>query len=589
MAKSAPKFFTSHLPSVNQQRTLFDMSKTDTVTINPDYYYPNYQLLVIPGDTVVLDYSNVIRLLDALQVPMMDNLYCDTHWWYVPFDIVWDYTKNFFGEKKRPSDPDITTLPIIQFTGNNDLPQVGSVYDYFGIPIEGYDTASNQPLLTGGFDIQALPLMSYYLIHDDWIRDEQRQNYLLDTPDFTATTFSPSDFTLYKRGKRFDYFTSTLLNPTGNAVPTTVDIGGLAPVYAVGEVKGSNSYGAKIVPNFGTGAGDYITNMRFATANSLGSPVPSMNQTDHVTNSGNIFAYTMATGESPFNNEGLRAKGLSGVTAQPPNVYLSPNNLWADLSASSTVTVEQLRRAFQVQAYNETIARYGERYPEYIYGLYGTIAPESMMYRPEFLGSTHQRLSTQPIVQTTGTSNAPLGDLGAIVTGGVSEPVFTRSFSKFGYIIGCINIYSDMTYFQGLQKHWKLRDRMDFPVSIFANLTDQPVYKDEIVLTGTSTDKEVFGYSEIYAWAKYEQNTLRGLVRPNAPQSIGQWSLAQKFDSVPVNDDTFITSTTPIDRVTAVASDESNVHHFIVNQKIDVKLTRELPAHSDPMKWMFRS
>lgn len=578
MAKSAPKFFTSHLPSVNQQRTLFDMSKTDTVTINPDYYYPNYQLLVIPGDTVVLDYSNVIRLLDALQVPMMDNLYCDTHWWYVPFDIVWDYTKNFFGEKKRPSDPDITTLPIIQFTGNNDLPAVGSVYDYFGIPIVGNDTSNNQPLLTGSFDINALPLMSYYLIHDDWIRDEQRQNYLLDTPDFTATTFSPSDFTLYKRGKRFDYFTSTLLNPTGNAVPTTINLPGYAPVSTY-NITGTNPSFSRVAPQSNIG----ILYQR-ADEDTIGTNKFQL----YADPLNNIYTGTIdGLANDKFHALGYRTSGTAdGAQA---GATLTPVNMYANLGGATGVSVEQLRRAFQVQAYNETIARYGERYPEYIYGLYGTIAPESMMYRPEFLGSTHQRLSTQPIVQTTGTSNAPLGDLGAIVTGGVSEPVFTRSFSKFGYIIGCINIYSDMTYFQGLQKHWKLRDRMDFPVSIFANLTDQPVYKDEIVLTGTSTDQEVFGYSEIYAWAKYEQNTLRGLVRPNAPQSIGQWSLAQKFDSVPVNDDTFITSTTPIDRVTAVASDENNVHHFIVNQKIDVKLTRELPAHSDPMKWMFRS
>lgn len=581
MAKSAPKFFTSHLPSVNQQRTLFDMSKTDTVTINPDYYYPNYNLLVIPGDTIVLEYSNVIRLLDALQVPMMDNLYCDTHWWYVPFDIVWDYTKNFFGEKKRPSDPDITTLPTVEFTGSNDLPQVGSVYDYFGIPIEGYDTASNQPLLTGAFSINALPLMSYYLIHDDWVRDEQRQNYLLDTPDFTKQTFSPSDFTLYKRGKRFDYFTSTLLNPTGNSTPTVLNIGGFAPISAY-DITGTNPSFTRVPPQSSIGTlfesanegslGQLRQNLALCRGDnlspSIGSTIDGMSNTKFFT----------ASGQGPV---------ISGTAV--PGDGIVPVNLYANLQNATGVSVDDLRRAFQVQAYNETIARYGERYPEYIYGLYGTIAPESMMYRPEFLGSTHQRLSTQPIVQTTGTTNAPLGDLGAIVTGGVSKPVFTRSFSKFGYVIGCINIYSDLTYFQGLEKHWKLRDRMDFPVSIFANLTDQPVYKDEIVLTGTSSDKEVFGYSEIYAWAKYSQNTLRGLVRPNAPQSIGQWSLAEKFSSVPVNDDTFITSTTPIDRVTAVASDENNVHHFIVNQKIDVKLTRELPAHSDPMKWMFRS
>ena len=249
MSKSAPKHFFSQNPSVNQQRTMFDMSKTDTVTINPDYYYPNYKLLVIPGDTVVLDYSNMMRLLDPLQVPMMDNLYCDTHFWFVTFDNVWDYTNNFFGEKKRPSDPDINTLPLINFTSSN-LPQQGSVYDYFGIPIVGNDYSSSgssgsspdSPLLTGSFSINALPLMSYYLIHDDWIRDEQRVDYLLDTPDFTATTFSPDKFTLYKRGKRFDYFTSTLLEPQVGE-PVSINLGQV-PVVGNGSGLGLTSDGS---------------------------------------------------------------------------------------------------------------------------------------------------------------------------------------------------------------------------------------------------------------------------------------------------------------------------------------------------------
>lgn len=570
MSKSAPKHFFSQNPSVNSQRTLFDMSKTDTVTLNPDIYYPNFSMLVCPGDTVVLGYSNMIRLLDSLQVPMMDNLYCDTHWWFVAFDNVWDYTKNFFGEKKRPSDPDINSLPIIQFTSNN-LPQVGSVYDYFGIPIVGNDykdgSNNDQPLLTGSFDIQAMPLLSYYLIHDDWIRDEQRQDYLLDTPDFKKLTFAPTDFDLYKRGKRFDYFTSTLLNPTGNANMVNVNLtttngDGFIPVIA--NLPHTNS---DFIKQNGSGV------MTFSNIDTSGTP-----------------PYTVSnyTGSKAFGTtNGAFGPSSASGSFTTASQLVAPDNLSAFLSNSS-VSVEVLRRAFQVQAYYETLARYGQgRYTEYLYSMYNVINPDQLLDRAEYLGETHQRLSVQPIVQTADTTNAPLGNLGAIVSGGVSEGVFTRSFTRFGYIIGCINIYADMTYYQGLEKHWSLHDRMDFPLSIFANLTDQPVYKKEIVLTGTSTDDEVFGYQEIYAWAKYNQNSLRGLVRPNAPQSIGYWSLAQKFDSVPVNNDTFITSTTPIDRITSVNT-ANNVHHFICNQKIDVKLTRELPAHSDPMKWMFR-
>lgn len=568
MSKQSFKHYFSKNPTVNSQRTLFDMSYVNTTTINPDYCYPVYHQLILPGDTVVMDYSNMIRLLDPLQVPMMDNLYCDTLYFFVPFDQVWDYTAQFFGEKKRPSDPDIQTLPKINFTSSS-LPTVGSVYDYFEIPISNSGDSGN--LLTNGFSIQALPLLSYYAIHDDWIRDEQRQDYLLDSPDFKAQTFSPSKFALYKRGKRFDYFTSTILEP--NMPVTTLPMGTSANVYGDGTAlkltnNPSPSMAFQWSPVYSTSSPGHLT----ARYNGIGNmPLPNTN-----TNTNNSMS----------NNDVVGIASKSNLTQS--NGDILPSGLYADLTSATAVSVEQMRRAFQVQAYQETIQRYGTRFPEYIYAMYGVITDDLLYRRCEFLGATHQRLSVQPIVQNTGTSSAPLGDLGAIVSGATSESVFTRSFTQYGYIIGIINIYADLTYYQGLDKEWSLEDKMDFPLNIFANLTDQPVYKKELVLTGGSTDDEVFGYQEIYAWAKYRKNTLTGLVRPNAPQTVGYWSLAQKFASVPVNDDTFIESNTDIDRITAVTGSDPTTQHFIVNQKFDVKITRELPAHSNPMKWFSR-
>lgn len=579
MAKQSFKHYFSKNPTVNSQRTLFDMSYTNTTTINPDYCYPVYHQLILPGDTIVLNYSNMIRMLDPLQVPMMDNLYADMLFFFVPFDQVWDYVPQFFGEKKRPSDPEISTLPQIQFTSST-LPTVGSVYDYFDIPIANLADSGN--LLTNGFSIQALPLLSYYAIHDDWIRDEQRVDYLLDSPDFKAQTFTPDKFSLYKRGKRFDYFTSTILEP--NMPTTSLPLGVGAQVYGDGSAltftDDRTSLSATHLANISTAtnSSNNMAYFNFPAITSSGAIsanlLPSTNSatTHYNTIRGNIG---LATKEQVYNNTGV--SGYAGT------------GLYADLSTATAVSVEQLRRAFQVQAYQEMINRYGSRLSEYIYAMYGVITDDLLYRRCEFLGSTHQRLSVQPIVQqSSSTTNAPLGDLGAIVQGGTSQDVFTRSFTQYGYIIGILNIYADLTYYQGLDKEWSLLDKMDMPLNIFANLTDQPVYKKELVLTGTSSDDEVFGYQEIYAWAKYRKNTLSGLVRPNAPQTVGYWSLAQKFDSVPVNDDTFINSDTDISRITSVTGNDNTTQHFIVNQKFDVKLTRELPAHSNPMKWFSR-
>ena len=101
MAKRAPKHFFSKNASVTMPRTRFDMTKTNTTTITADYLYPVYCEMVIPGDSWNLHVSNFIRMISPIDVPMMDNLYADYHFWFVPWRLVWDHTKYFFGEKDR--------------------------------------------------------------------------------------------------------------------------------------------------------------------------------------------------------------------------------------------------------------------------------------------------------------------------------------------------------------------------------------------------------------------------------------------------------------------------------------------------------
>lgn len=559
MSKRAPKHFFSKVASVNMPRTRFDMSHVNTTTVTSDYLYPVFCKMVIPGDSWNISVSNFIRMISPIDVPMMDNLYADYHFWFVPWRLVWNNCKYFLGERDRTPDTDEDyTIPTISFdstvnpsydastnpdgyqngwTGYAGLPQCGSIYDYFGLPIQGTDN-----LLAGDIEVNALPLRSYNLIYDSWYMDEQRCDYsyynVSDTQDTADKYF------LKKRGKRFDFFTSTLLEPNGvGNDPVYLPLGTSAPV-----VTGSNS--AVTLPVYNRTTSSVVT--------------------------------------TPFYTTGANANVTNGGVAD----FASGLNtgLVTDLQNATSSTIASLRQAFQMQAYQEINARGGTRMVEWIYNQYGVIQPD-ILSRPEYLGGAHQQLSVQPIVQNSSTDNtSPQGNLTGIIYGGMSEHGFTRSFTEFGYIIGILNIYSDLTYFQGLEKHWSLSTVLDLPLPIFANLTDEAVYKEQIVLTGGATDKQVFGYAERYAPFKYAENTLTGLVRPNAPQTIGQWSLAEQFSSVPQNTSQFIEMNTPISRIEAVnaADGSNNPHAFIVNQKFSGNVVRCLPAYSDPMKWFMR-
>lgn len=559
MSKRASKHFFSKLASVNMPRTRFDMSQVNTTTLSTDYLYPVYCQFVIPGDSWNVSVSNFIRMISPIDVPMMDNLYCDYHFWFVPMRLVWQNTKYFFGERDRTPDVDEDyTIPQISFdstvsqsdyvngfTGFAGLPQAGSIYDYFNIPIQGTDG-----LLTGSFKINALPLRAYNLIYDDWYMDEQRCDYSYYNVGDTEDT--ADKYFLKKRGKRFDLFTSTLLEPTGMENPVDLPLGDVAPVVRA----------------------DFSPWKAYYTDGTLAT-----------------------NGWLNYQSKGLYAEGTDGYIHNQnsehsaPTVTFDPNgSLVADLSGATSSTIASLRQAFQMQAYEEIRAKSGNRMVEYIYGQYGVIQPD-ILSRPEFLGGSHQSLSVQPIVQNSSTdATSPQGNLTGIIYGANMEHGFTRSFTEFGFIIGIMNIYSDLTYFQGLDRIWSMSTPLDIPLPVFANLTDEALYNKELVLTGTSTDDDVFGYCERYAPYKYAKNTLTGLVRPNAPLSIGQWSLAEMFSAVPQNTSDFIEMNTPISRIEAVNSSDgtNNPHAFIVNQKFSGNVVRCLPAYSDTMRWFSR-
>lgn len=565
--KRAPKHFFSKNASVNMPRTRFDMSCTNTTTITADYLYPVYLQMVLPGDSWNLSVSNFIRMISPIDVPMMDNLYCDYHFWFVPFRLVWKNTKYFFGEQDRSPNSDIDyTIPQISFDStkivpeNYDgsvpfggLPQCGSIYDYLGIPIQGTDK-----VLTGSFKINALPLRSFNLVVDDWYRDEQRCDYLYYNDGDEETT--ADKYFLPKRGKRFDYFTSSLLEPQLGE-PVDIPLGVSAPVVGNGMTLGLTNGN----DNFG---------FVFDSSNTTGTFLqPSVN------------SYGKNIGFSDYGS------------SLPPNISLgvvsdaTKSGMIADLSNASAATVASLRQAFQMQAYQEINARGGSRMVEYIYNQYGVIQPD-IYTRPEYLGGAHQRLSVQPVVQQSSTdTTSPQGNLTGIVYGGHADHAFVRSFTEHGFIIGIMNIYSDLTYYQGLDRLWSIQTPLDIPLPVFANLTDEELKKKELVLTGNSDeDNKTFGYVERFAFAKYAKNTVTGLVRPNAPLTIGQWSLAQQFSADVKNTSDFIESNTPISRIEAVnkADGSNNPFAFIVNQKFSGNVVRCLPAYSDPMKWFMR-
>jgi hypothetical protein len=414
-----------------------------------------------------------------------------------------------------------------KFCGEQTNP--GDSTDYLIPQIENA-TITEQTL----FDYMGVPLnvsvsfnnlfgRAYNLIYNDWFRDENLQNSLVvntdDGPDDIA------DYVLKKRGKRHDYFTSALPWPQkGDAV--TLPLGTRAEVSFDGNTNAT--------------VGVYKNSSIYRMVAGSGTPQPVI-----------------------FDETGTAS-----------------NALYADLTNATAATINQLREAFQIQGLLERDARAGTRYTEIVQGHFGVTSPDARLQRPEYLGGGKDRINVNPIPQTSSTdATTPQGNLSAYATTGFSGHKFTKSFTEHSVIIGLAVVYADLTYQQGLARHWSRQTRYDFYWPALAHLGEQAILNQEIYAQGSADDSNTFGYQERYAEYRYKPSQITGKFRSTVSSgSLDNWHLAQDFSSLPSLNSSFIEENPPVDRVVAVTSEPQ----LLLDVYFKLKCARPMPTYSVP-------
>lgn len=516
--KSPQQHNFSVVPSIKTTRTRFKRDSAYHTTFDAGWLVPFYVDEIIPGDSMAVNTTHFARLATPLK-PIMDNLWLDIHYFFVPNRLVMDNWVKLQGERDNVGDDIDYAVPEMTAPASTGY-AVGSLQDYMGLP-------------TGvpGFKHSALPLRAYNAIYNTWYRPQDLiDNVKVDKGDEDS---NPADYTLLKRAKRHDYFTSCLPYPQkGEEV--------LLPL------------------------GDEIPLMAgFVNAN---------DSTPYTVKTTSTHLYV----SDPTNVTDYTALGIHGV---------------ADTSQATAASINQLREAFQTQRLLERDSRGGTRYPEILRSQYGVIDPSyAVLQRPVYLGGGTSRLNVTPIPQNsatgaTGTTTAQ-GNLSGM--GQVSgQTGFVKSFTESGFVIGIMSARADLNYQQGLERFWTKLTRYDFYLPVFANLGEQAVLTKEIFCqaptvdtgsTGTPDNEKIFGWQERYAEYRYKPSKITGLFRSTAAGTLDAWHCAQKFDSMPTLGKTFIEENPPIDRVIAVQSEP----HFMIDMYIENNSTRILPAYSVP-------
>jgi hypothetical protein len=494
----------SRVPTISKPRSSMQRNSFHKTTFDADYLYPIFLDEVLPGDTHTVKTDGFCRM-STLLYPLMDNVFLETFFFFVPTRLVWANFVKMMGEQDNPGDSTDYTVP--SFANTSGAAQE-EIWDYFGIPTKEQDVAFSK-----------LPGRCYNLIWNTWFRDQNLQDSVTFTNEDTGDAIS--EYELLKRGKRHDYFTSCLPWPAKffEGQEISLPIGETAPVLGIGVDDSATAF------------------------------------------SSDTFRDTEDDTHTWTYNKALYAEvDQSAAGGQPGPIY-------ADLTGATGAALNAFRLAVQTQRLYEHDARSGTRYIEKVYAEFGVRSSDARLQRPEFLGGGSSRLKVTPIPYNAEGATAAVGTLAAMGTVGFQNHGFTKSFEEHGYIIGLANIRADLSYQNGLHKLWSRSDRLDFYTPTLAHIGEQAVLNKELFAQGTSADDDVFGYQEAWAEYRYKNSILTGLFRSNATGSLDPWHLAQEFGSLPTLGDSFIQSNTPTDRVVAVTSEPAFIGEFFFEQR----------------------
>lgn len=540
----------ANTPTVNIGRSKFDRSFTHKTTFNTGDLIPFFiDTTIMPGDTVKMSTSEVVRMMTPI-APVMDNANLDTYFFFVPYRLIWEHFKEFFGENDETPWTQLTEYEIPQIIAPETGWKKGSLADYFGYPTK-----------VGGYKASALPFRAYCKVYNDWFRDQNLKNpcYVhLGDADIQGT--DKTDL-----GNSYDYVTDT----EKGAAPVKVAKYHDLFTSCLPEPQKGPSVAIPLGENAPVIAGDSITD-------------PST-YTD-TTRYGNQY-YSNAAGT-------ISVSTPEGVDIPP--TYGKTNGLITDLSSAVGATVNQLRQAFAIQKYYEKLALYGSRYIEFVRGMFNVTIADYRVQRSEYLGGKSIPINMNQVIQTDATRKSsyyednawvtedatPQGNTAAYsLTTDREEGMWTHSFQEHGILLGLCVVRQVHTYQQGLNRMFSKKGKLDFYVPVFANLGNEPIYNKEIYLDGTDADNEVFGYQEAWANERFMPDIVTGEMRSNYDQSLDVWHWADYYETRPTLSSEWIDETEKnIQRTLAV----QNHDQFFGDFFFKATYTRPMPLYSVP-------
>lgn len=561
------------VPMIHHSRSKFDLSYSHKTTLNVGDLVPLYCQEIYPGDSFKCDANVVARVTSSFLKPVMDNLFCDVMFFFVPSRTLYDKWAEIFGENNESAWARQTEVSAPYSHDQGDTPVAsGSLASYLGLPV---GITPEKLYSLGGFNV--LPFRAYAKIYNEWYRDENLIDpVLLQTGEWNEVTevlnndeFSAQNYfgRPAKVAKMHDYFTQLAPAPQKSLEPVSigaavipamsVPVTGNMPVITGGINQDTQSQ-AMVIRQAGQGA------------------VP-------------LGKYNLGTNDSG-NLTGISDSSYpaAGFNLYPANLHANASSPYSTVKANipetslGAVTVNDLRLAFQTQKMLERDSLFGTRYTEYLQGHFGITSPDGRLQRSEFLGGRRFPISVLQATQTSeATSSSPLGNVaGWSLSNGRAG--FTKGFTEHGFVIGLFCVRQFHTYQQGVERFWWRHNRIDYLDPLFTSVGYQPVFTKELYATGADvTNDQVLGYAPAYEDLRSRQNRISGQLTTASGNGLDIWHFADNFSSAPVLGKEWIEETSAfVDRSLTVPSE--TVDNFIFDVYFKQYAIRVMPTYGMP-------
>lgn len=500
-----------------RSRSSFTSTPTSTLTMNAGELVPLRSAIeVYPGDVFTIDNNLLVRSTTPI-APVMDDLYMDLYWFYVP---------NTYLLSRKSMTPDLNDtnhswkaiIGVQDNLVNMPLPKSGIKVPTISIiqtdgPCALLDYLYNLAPLPGFVSpkgVSCLPYLAYQLIWNEWFRDKNTQQ------PFTFTISSGNSIEVDVDGDEgqlrpvapfHSYFGSALPWPQRLANPITINLNGFT-----------------FLKTSGTAAQSFGATAPVLSGSLSGKPAG---------------LYDLAIKKNDSGSAGrLSVHSSASSTGDAFSVYGS--NLGIDLSSIPVLDVNQLRASLAAQHFAEALARSGNTYGDYLAGIFG-VKVDHVDGRPELLASDRFALSQTQVAQTTpGAADKPgLGTTGAFShTFGSNVAHVHAAFEEHGWLLclGCIR--PNDTVSGGLHRSFTRLEALDFYTPAFDHIGEQPILQKEIAFSNDpAKDEQVFGYQEAWAELRTINNEVHGLMRPG--QALSYWTYAESFKA-PVSLQSFL-------------------------------------------------